>query len=107
MSMLIENPVIIREKAIAEVKAIMARKDIPDDYCLRIGIKGAGCSGLGFLLGFDKQKSTDILYEIDEIPVLIDKRHTMYLIGLEVDFYEGGDARGFTFINPDQEDNLV
>jgi iron-sulfur cluster assembly protein len=25
----------------------------------------------------------------------------MYVIGLEVDFYEGNDARGFTFLNPD------
>ena len=81
----------------------MSRKEIPEDYYLRIGIKGAGCSGLGFLLGFDKQKDNDIRYTIRGIPVLIDKRHTMYLLGLEVDFYDGSDAKGFTFINPDQK----
>lgn len=104
MDMTIQNPVIIRDKAAEEVKAIMSRKDIPENYFLRIGIKGAGCSGMGFLLGFDQEKPTDVKYEIAGIPVLIDKRHTMYLIGLEVDFYEGSDARGFTFINPNHEE---
>jgi iron-sulfur cluster assembly protein len=29
--------------------------------------------------------------------VYVEKKHTMYLIGKEVDFYEGADARGFMF----------
>lgn len=99
-----DNPVKIRSKAAREVKKILAKKGIPDDYSLRIGIKGAGCSGMGFLLGFDKKKDFDLEYMIEGIPVLIDKRHTMYVIGLEVDFYEGAEARGFTFINPDAEE---
>jgi iron-sulfur cluster assembly protein len=32
----------------------------------------------------------------------VEKRHTMYLVGLEVDFYEGADARGFTFVKPEE-----
>jgi len=30
--------------------------------------------------------------------VLVDKKHTMYLIGKQVDFYEGADAKGFMFV---------
>ena len=97
---MIEHPVKISEKALVEVKQIMETKNIPEDYGLRIGIKGAGCSGVGFLLGFDKKKDTDIEYMLSDINVYIEKKHLMYLIGLEVDFYEGSDARGFTFINP-------
>lgn len=105
--MQIDNPIKIRKKALDEVKLIMEKKGIPADYSLRVGIKGAGCSGMGFLLGFDQQKSSDVEYIIDGLKVLIDKRHTMYVIGLEVDFYDGSDTRGFTFINPPQQEEII
>ena len=95
------EPVKLTEKAIAEVKNIMENKSIPEGYGLRIGVKGGmGCAGLGYMLGFDKPKEGDISYQIEGIDVHVEKKQTMYLIGLEVDFYEGSDARGFTFNNP-------
>ena len=100
----IPNPVKIRGKALEEVKKILKKKGIPSDYGLRVGIKGAGCSGMGFLLGFDKETESDLSYSIDGINVLIERKHAMYVVGLEVDFYEGSDARGFTFVNPDSEE---
>ena len=57
---------------------------------------------MSYLLGFDKEKEGDLSYELFGIPIHIEKKHTMYLIGLQVDFYEGADARGFTFVNPEQ-----
>lgn len=94
------EPVTLSEKAAQEVKAIMAGKNIPEGYGLRIGMKGGGCGGMSFVLGFDKPKENDLAYEVEGIPVFVEKRHTMYLLGMEVDFYEGADARGFMFINP-------
>lgn len=94
------KPVELTEKAIQEVKTIMATKNIPEGYGLRVGMKGGGCGGMSFVLGFDQQKENDLSYEIAGIPVLVEKRHTMYLVGMKVDFYEGADARGFMFINP-------
>lgn len=95
------QPVSISNKAAKEIREIITRKNIPEGYGLRIGIKGAGCAGVSYMLGFDKKKEGDMEYTIDDITVYIEKRHTMYLIGLEVDFYEGADARGFSFVNPD------
>jgi iron-sulfur cluster assembly protein len=95
------QPVSISNKAANEIREIITRKNIPEGYGLRIGIKGAGCAGISYMLGFDKKKEGDMEYTIDDITVYIEKRHTMYLIGLEVDFYEGADARGFSFVNPD------
>ncbi len=94
------EPVALSEKAVQEVKAIMESKNIPEGYGLRIGMRGGGCGGMSFLLGFDKQKEGDLAYEVEGIPVLVEKRHTMYLVGMTVDFHEGADARGFMFINP-------
>lgn len=90
------EPIQITEKARREIKDIMANKKIPEGYGLRVGVKGGGC-GVSFVLGFDKQKEQDQAYSIDGIPVFIQKREMMFLIGKEVDFYEGSDARGFVF----------
>ena len=79
----------------------MEKKNIPEGYGLRVGMRGGGCGGMSYMLGFDKSKEGDLTYELDGIPVMVEKKHTMYLIGLQVDFYEGSDAKGFTFVKPD------
>lgn len=94
-------PVQITEKAEAEIKNIMHHKNIPTDYSLRVGVKGGGCGGMSYALGFDKPKEDDHQFEIAGIPVLIEKRHFMFLMGMQIDFFESDEARGFTFINPD------
>ncbi|MCK6616567.1 MAG: iron-sulfur cluster assembly accessory protein [Cyclobacteriaceae bacterium] len=91
------KPITISPKAVNEIKKIMDKKGIPSDYGLRIGVRGSGC-GVSLMIGFDKKKETDLTYTINDIPVYVDKKHTMFLIGKEVDFYEGADGRGFTFI---------
>ena len=90
------EPVTITAKAAEEIKKIMQSKSIPDGYGLRIGVRGAGC-GVSLIIGFDKQKETDQTYEIQGIPVYVDKRHVMFVIGKEVDFHESAEARGFFF----------
>ncbi|MEQ9287297.1 MAG: iron-sulfur cluster assembly accessory protein [Cyclobacteriaceae bacterium] len=94
------EPVGLSEKATEEVKNIMLNKGIPEGYGLRVGIKGGGCGAMGFMVGFDKQKEEDIAYVKDDIPIYIDKRHVMYLVGVELDFYDEADERGFVFNKP-------
>jgi iron-sulfur cluster assembly protein len=93
------KPIGLTARAAEEVRKIMETKNIPAEYGLRVGIRGGGCGGVALIIGFDKQKSTDLIYEDEGIEVLIDKKHTMYLIGKQVDFYEGADARGFMFVD--------
>lgn len=97
------QPITISAKAAAEIRKIMQTKNIPAEYALRVGIRGGGCGGVSLIIGFDKIKATDLSYSVEDIPVLVDKKHTMYIIGKEVDFYEGTDARGFMFVDaPDK-----
>lgn len=98
------RPVTITPRAVSEVKKIMETKNIPKEYGLRVGVRGGGCGGVALVIGFDKQKPTDLVYTIGGIPVYVDKRHTMYLIGKEVDFHDGEDARGFMFTIPEEKD---
>jgi iron-sulfur cluster assembly protein len=93
-------PVTLSQKAADQVLHIMQTKKIPPGYGLRVGIRGgSGCGGHQLILGFDKPKDTDMTYSQQGIQVLIDKKHVLYVIGKEVDFYEGGDAKGFVFVD--------
>ena len=92
----------LTDRAKEEVKNIMSTKGIPEDYGLRIGIKGGGCGAMGYMLGFDKEKDGDLSYIKDDINIYVEKKHLMYLIGLEVDFYDGDDGRGFFFEKKEQ-----
>lgn len=97
-------PVSITQKALTEIKAIINHKNIPGDYGLRVGISGGGgCGGISFVLGFDKKNESDLEYAVEDVTVYVDKKHAMYLLGKEVDFYEGADARGFVFTDSVRE----
>lgn len=87
-------------KANSEIRKIMATKEIPEDYSLRVGVRGGGCSGMSYILGFDRQREQDLEFEVDGIAVVMDKRHGLYLMGTTLDYHDGLDARGFTFENP-------
>jgi iron-sulfur cluster assembly protein len=96
-------PLRLTAQALQQVKQIMAAKNISaQEYGLRIGLRGGGC-GATFLLGFDKPEPSDTHYRIEEIMVYIDKKHLMYVIGLEIDYEETDSGTGFTFNNPTQE----
>lgn len=98
------QPVTLTETAVKQAKRIIVEQNIPDGHGLRIGVKGGGCSGFSYLLGFDKQKEKDEVFEIGGLKVLMEKAHGIYLIGMEIDWVEGLNNRGFSFNNPNAND---
>lgn len=101
-----QNPVTISPTAAVEIKKIMATKNIPAGHGLRVGVRGGGC-GVQLILGFDKPQETDLVYEFEGIPVMLEKRSMMFLIGKRVDFYEGDDARGFHFVDVNSKPEIA
>jgi iron-sulfur cluster assembly protein len=95
-----DTPVDISPNAAKEIRKIMQTKKIPEGYGLRVGVRGGGCSGMSYVLGFDKKREHDKKYDIDGITVFMDKRHGLYLMGTTIDYHDGLNARGFTFENP-------
>lgn len=83
-----------------QLRRLMREQSVPDGYGLRVGVKGGGCSGFSYLLGFDVKKEKDQVYEIDGMQVFIEKTHAMYLIGMEIDWHDDLNNRGFIFENP-------
>ncbi|MEM6327292.1 MAG: iron-sulfur cluster assembly accessory protein [Bacteroidota bacterium] len=94
-------PVTLTDRAATEVRKIVANKQIPETLGLRVGVKGGGCSGMSYVLGFDKKREHDLSFEIAAgVTAFMDKRHGLYLMGTTVDYHDGLDARGFVFENP-------
>ncbi len=91
----------ITEKAIKQVKRIKEENNIPEEHALRIGVKGGGCSGLTYQMGFDnKTKDGDTVIEKEGIKLFVDGKSLFYLSGTVLDFSDGLNGKGFVFSNP-------
>lgn len=93
-------PIMLTGSAVEQLNLIREQENIPAGYCLRVGVKGGGCSGFSYVLGFDLPQESDDYFDINGIRVVMNKAHAIYLLGMEVDFVTGLDNRGFTFNNP-------
>ena len=93
-------PVSLTDSAKKEIMRLMKVDGFDTNQYLRVGVKGGGCSGMTYVLGFDIRTEKDEWFEIDGIPCIMDKTHGIYLMGMEVDWQGGLNSRGFTFSNP-------
>lgn len=100
METTVSAPIKLTASTVAEIKRLMAEEGFDSTQYLRIGVKGGGCSGLSYVLGFDKMEDDDQVYDIEGIPVVMKDAHGIYLMGMEVDYSDGLNARGFVFNNP-------
>lgn len=97
----LDEEIALTEKAKSEIKKIMESNKIPDTYGLRVGVKGGGCSGLSYSLGFDSEpRDGDKTLIKDGIKIFIDPKSLFYLSGTHLDFTDGLNGRGFVFNNP-------
>jgi len=94
------TPLSLTESAVRQLKRIKDEQHIAADHGLRVGVKGGGCSGFSYLLGFDQAKEDDIRFDAEGIEVLMNKAHALYLMGIQIDWVDGLENRGFTFNNP-------
>ncbi|WP_042722737.1 iron-sulfur cluster assembly accessory protein [Flavobacterium sp. B17] len=71
-----------------------------EDY-IRVGVKSGGCSGLEYVLKFDKQKTdADQIFEDNNIKIVVDKKSILYLAGTTLEYSGGLNGKGFVFNNP-------
>lgn len=100
MDTVVVSPIKFTDSAINEIKRLIAEDGFDATQKLRIGVKGGGCSGLTYVLGFDAQLPEDEFYDADGLEFIMNPSHQLYLFGMQVDWHDGLNSRGFTFTNP-------
>ena len=92
----------ISERAKLRLQELLEEQNLDrETYFLRVGVKGGGCSGLSYELGFDNiSQEGDNIVEYNSIKIAIDKKSYLYLFGTELDFSDGLNGKGLQFINP-------
>jgi iron-sulfur cluster assembly accessory protein len=93
-------PVQFAPNARQELLRLMNDPGFDTSKYLRIGVKGGGCSGMSYVLGFDDREASDQDYEVEGVKFIMNPSHGLYLMGMEIDWQDGLNARGFTFTNP-------
>ncbi|MCC6153855.1 MAG: iron-sulfur cluster assembly accessory protein [Candidatus Hydrogenedentes bacterium] len=85
--------------AIDELKRLLG-KESPDVNGVRLAVKGGGCSGLSYVIEFGQQRDGDNIVEQDGIRFLMDRKSSIYLKGIVLDYKEGLNSKGIVFQNP-------
>ncbi len=83
------------DKAYSELKSIT---QMNNKQYARLEVKGGGCAGFEY-----DWSTTDSRTESDTLVrelVIVDKMFELYLIGLELDYYDDGFNKSFKFNNP-------
>ncbi len=72
---------------------------------LRLGVRTTGCSGMAYVIEFaDEIKEGDIVFDNNNVKVVVDPKSLVYLDGTELDFSKEGLNEGFRFNNPNVSD---
>ncbi len=91
----------VTEKAASKVKYFAEKDGLGDEFGVKVGVKGGGCSGLLYTLSIEKEAGpNDKVVGGSGVKVFIDKKSYIYLAGTELDFSDGLNGKGFVFQNP-------
>ncbi|MFC7063976.1 HesB/IscA family protein [Halobacillus seohaensis] len=80
----------------------MMKDEESNEVFLRFGIKGGGCSGLSYSMGFEEEfnEELDTIEQYEGIPVAIRTQDIPIVEGTKIDFKQNMMGGGFTIDNP-------
>ena len=104
----------VSDKAIVEIEKMQKKREAegkPRALGLRVGIRGGGCTGFGYLFEWcdGAPRATDRTFEFaipgapdgsEKIKVFVDPKSLLYLDGTTLDFITSVMGHGFKFVNP-------
>lgn len=85
---------------------LMLREQQGKDLCLRVGVRGGGCSGMSYTMDFEDPsniRDDDHVYDYDGFKVVCDPKSLLYLYGLQLDYSTALIGGGFQFTNPNAD----
>ena len=91
----------VSDKAKERILELKKEEGRMEQENFRVSVKGGGCSGLMYELGFDAQLvDSDHVFEDKGVKILVDKKSLLYLVGTTLEFSDGLNGKGFQFVNP-------
>ncbi|MBS4190700.1 iron-sulfur cluster assembly accessory protein [Bacillus sp. FJAT-49705] len=92
--------VFISEAAALQIKEMMKANE-EENALLRVSVKGGGCSGLSYGMGFAHEvEENDTQFEQHGIQILVNKEDAPILQGTKIDYKQSMMGGGFTIDNP-------
>lgn len=90
----------ITEAAVFHIKEMMKNNEEENSF-LRVSVKGGGCSGLTYGMGFDTEKQEND-FELTEfgLNIIVSKEDADILKGTVIDYKQSLMGGGFTIDNP-------
>ena len=73
------------------------------DLCLRVGVRGGGCSGMSYTMDFETRENVrddDEVFDYDGFSVICDPKSMLYIYGMMLDYSDALIGGGFQFTNP-------
>jgi iron-sulfur cluster assembly protein len=67
---------------------------------VRVGVTGGGCSGLSYVLDFEKEPRLGDRVFGENPKIFVDRKSLVFLDGTTLDFEGGLNGKGFVFQNP-------
>ena len=93
-------PINVSSVAAEELRRLL-KKEGKEDWGLRVGVKGGGCSGLTYTMELgEKATEHDKINEVDGVRVFCDPKSYLFLNGMTLDFTTELMTGGFKFVNP-------
>ena len=90
----------VTEQAAYQIQEMIKEAGEGEQY-VRLAVKGGGCSGLSYGLGFEKDASEqDEVLDFHGVKFLIDKQDAPILKGVKIDYKQSMLGGGFTIDNP-------
>jgi len=90
----------LSEKAVKEIKHLLELKNLSEEYGVRVGVRGGGCSGYSYTLEFGRSAKDDVILEQDGVSIFTDPKSVLYLKGTTLEYTDGLQGKGFHFSNP-------
>jgi iron-sulfur cluster assembly protein len=93
--------ILMTDAALQHLKVLREQQD--QDLCLRVGVRGGGCSGMSYTMDFETPENIrpdDEVYDYDGFKVICDPKSLLYIYGMSLDYSNALIGGGFQFTNP-------
>lgn len=96
-----QRGIVMTDAALKHVLELRNKQD--KDLCLRVGVRGGGCSGMSYTMDFEDLaniRESDQVFDYEGFKVVSDPKSLLYIYGLVLDYSEALIGGGFKFTNP-------